>query len=117
AFGIWTSSGSDNGKAVDPPDWLTEVRDRVQTAWENMSSLVEWRRADEERQREQLQHLWANRRILVAGGFRRPETIEEIERLTGATVDWCERYRDEGSYMKGFVQRLENGSYDAVVHM
>jgi len=107
-----------NGRAVATlPMWLADAVESVRTAWERCEALVEWRKDEEQRRREALRAKYAGKRILIAGGLRRPEWIERLRDLTGAEVDWAERYRDEGDDLDRFVERIRAGSYACVVHL
>jgi hypothetical protein len=102
----------------DPlPDWLRQVAQHVEAAWADCGELVEWRRSAEARQRELLRAQLLNRRILIAGGFRQQSWIEHLQDMTGAEVDWAERYRDEGDDLNRFAQRIRQQRYAMVVHL
>lgn len=112
AYGLWNSSD----ETATPPDWLRDVDQRAQAAWENIEPLVEWRKSAEERRREALQGRFRHQTVLIAGGFRQPDWMEKLEDLTAASVEWAEKYRDEGDDLSRYADRIRNGRYAAVVH-
>jgi len=113
ALGLWAGLG---GGEV-PPKEVREARDAVTAAWEENRELAAWRKSFEERRRERLRERYLNERLLVAGGVRRPEWMAEVEELTGAEVEWCERYRGDGDDLRAYAERIRAGRYAAVVHL
>src|SRR5690606_40689296 len=51
------------------------------------------------------------------GGLRRQEWVDRLRQLTGAEVDWAERYRDEGDDLGRFAERIRAGTYACVVYL
>ena len=99
------------------PAWLADAVEAVRLAWEQCEPLVEWRKEEEERRKEVLRAQYAGKRILIAGGLRRQEWVDRLRQLTGAEVDWAERYRDEGDDLGRFAERIRAGTYACVVYL
>ena len=108
--------GAGNRAAAELPAWLAEAVDAVRVAWEKCEPLVEWRKDEEQRRSEALRAQYAGKRILIAGGLRRQEWVDRLRELTGAEVDWAERYRDEGDDLSRFAERIRAGTYACVVY-
>jgi hypothetical protein len=117
AMGVWAEAATRNGAAPALPAWLANAVEAVRLAWQQCEPLVEWRKDEEERRKEALRAQYAGKRILIAGGLRRTEWIERLRELTGAEVDWAERYRDEGDDLARFAERIRAGHYAVVVHL
>lgn len=112
ARGLWAS----REEPAPVPDWIRDTAYRVERAWEDTSSLREWKQSDEERRQELLQRRFRNREILIVGGFRKSEWLEKIAALTAAKVTWAERYRHEGDDLGRYADQIRNGRYEAVVY-
>ena len=89
----------------------------LEAAWSDVGELVAWRTAEGERRREWLRARLLNQRILVAGGFRQVEWQAQLAEMTGAEVEWAERYREEGDALDRFAERIRQGRYAVVVHL
>lgn len=117
ARSIWAlSEGCVTDSPRNPPEWLLERMERVERAWSDCTDLVEWKRTDEGRRREQLRERYLNQRIVIAGGFTHPEWEEKLRDLTGAEIEWAEKYRDEGDDLASTAAAIRSGRYAAVVY-
>jgi hypothetical protein len=113
SVGLW----AEHAPGAAHPEWLSRAAAAVMGAWQGVAELVEWRTADHERRRAALRARFLNRRILIAGGLKRTEWVERIQDMTGAEVDWAERFRDEGDDLERFAERIRARRYDIVVHL
>ncbi len=123
AQGLWAvGHGGDTGlpgnASADPapPLWLSDAGTRVRAAWLRCEDLIEWRKTAEERRREAIRAQLAGKRILIAGGLRQPEWEQPLRELTGAEIDWAEKYRGEGDNLRSFADRIRSGRYALVIH-
>lgn len=111
ARGLWARAGHQEMSSE-----IREAAGTIRAAWEDMTELVEWRKTAAERRKERLRARLLNRTILVAGGMKNPEWVAHLEELTGASVDWCQAYRDETDDLDGYAERIRNGQYAVVLH-
>ncbi|HSJ10154.1 MAG TPA: hypothetical protein VK928_09580, partial [Longimicrobiales bacterium] len=101
--------------AGDAPGELKQAIARVNRAWSEVEELADWRTSDRERRTALLRTALLNKRILIVGGLKREGHEESLRELTGAEVEWGERFRTEGDSLEALAQRIRSRRYALVV--
>lgn len=99
------------------PEWISEAVDKIERAWEAFEPVSVWRKSEEDRRRSLLRERLLNKRILVAGGLKRPHSVARLQTMTGADVDWAESFRGESDALDSYAERIANGRYALVIYL